>query len=44
MVEWQDIKIPWFIAIGFLFIATSLILFMLGKNENAAFIALVLDY
>ena len=35
MVGWQDVKVPcFFIAVGFLFIATSLILFLLGEGED----------
>ena len=41
MVKWQDIKTPcMFLALGFLFVATSLILFMQGENDGAVLIAL----
>jgi hypothetical protein len=43
MVEWHDIKVPClFLGIGFMFVAVSLILFLLGENEGAMPIALVI--
>jgi hypothetical protein len=40
MVGWQEVKVPCFIiAIGFLFVATSLVLFMLGESEDVVLIA-----
>ena len=39
MVGWQEVKVPcFFIAVGFLFVATSLILFLLGESEDTVLI------
>ncbi len=40
MVEWQDVKAPCFIiALGLLFVATSLVLFLLGASEDVVLVA-----
>lgn len=39
MVQWQEVKVPCFIiAIGFLFVSTSLLLFLLGESEDVVLI------
>jgi uncharacterized membrane protein len=45
MVEWQEIKAPCFvIAIGFLFVATSLILLKLDESEDVVLITLGIGF